>query len=238
MTKTAILIGGHLRNMSEIIDNLSNHTISKYMNRSTYFKSDICDIEKLFAEKGLKIKYINIENQEKLKENISFSEYLTNNLIGRTLHGKNDTTYVRDIISNLFFQYYCHYKTFELIGDPCEYTNIIKTRPDMFYEDFDAKLLNSDIFFPNSHRMGGNSINSAFFGGKTEYMCEVLKYFPTILYNNGKLNKDIINKYHRTDINFNNLFKYYVIDYLMLKPLFCKFNPKVYRDKHNIINIT
>jgi hypothetical protein len=107
----------------------------------------------------------------------------------------------------------------------------------MFYEQFDINLFNHNIFFPNSHQHRGSNINQLFFGGKTEYIINILKYFETIIFHNKNINFKLIDKYDKSDINFNCLFRYYILNHLNYKPFFTTYNPKIYRNKENIITI-
>ncbi len=262
MNKIAILISGHLRNFNEIIDNFynnliipistefvydiyihtwdDNYTRDKIMNHDKNFidiKITKEYINNLFNNNNIVIKKIIIENQEQIKNKLNLREYLNNNTKERTIHDRFDNSYVEDLTTKLFFQFYGHYKLLDCLDLQCKYDFIIKTRPDMFYEKFDMNLFNYDIFFPNSHQAGGCNINQLFFGGKTKYMINILKYFETIIFNNNKMNFKLINKYHKSDINFNWLFRFYILNHLNYQPFLTTYNPKIYRNKGNIITI-
>mgnify|MGYP001092608742 CR=1 FL=1 len=51
------------------------------------------------------------------------------------------------------------------------------------------------------------------------------------------MNYTIINSYHKTDINLNNIFRYYITNYLQYKPFFTKYNPQIYRTKNYKITV-
>ncbi|MDB4507513.1 hypothetical protein N9064_01325 [bacterium] len=256
MKKCAILISGHLRNLHEIIENFydnlivpiaeqfsydiyihtwdNNHTMDKIMNYDKHFvdiKITEEYINKLFNDNDIFIKKIIIENQEEIKNKLNLKDYLNNNTEKRTIHNKFKSDYVKDIVNKLFFQFYGHYMLLNCVDLNCNYDFIIKTRPDMFYEKFDINLFNYDIFFPNSHKINNSNINQLFFGGKTEYMINILKFFENIIFYDKNINFNIVNKYHKTDINFNCLFRYYILNYLNYRPFFTKYNPKIYRNK-------
>lgn len=207
MKKIAILISGHLRNFNEIIDNFynnliipisssflydiyihtwdDNYTKDKIMNNDQNFielKITKEYINNLFNDNDIVIKKIIIENQEQIKNKLNLRDYLNNNTKERSIHGKFDNSYVKDLTNKLFFQYYGHYKVLNCLDFNCKYDFIIKTRPDMFYERFDINLLNHNLFFPNSHQQEGSNINQLFFRGKTEYIINILKYFETIIF--------------------------------------------------------
>lgn len=256
MEKIAVLISGHLRNFNETIENFKdnfisrlpkydvyvhtwnvNHTGDKVMNRDHFFKNEIPNILHILKDNNINIGGIIIENQKFVKNDIKLNDYLQINTNGRSFHNKKDSVYVKEMVKQLFFQYYGHFKTLNLIDKTKQYTHIIKTRPDMFYSSFDVNLLKYDLFFPNSHRMGGESINNLFFGGSYEKMTNVLNYFNNVIYKDKKINKNVIDKYNITDINFNKLFKFYIENYLGYKPHYCKYNPKIYRNKEKIITI-
>ena len=59
-----------------------------------------------------------------------------------------------------------------------------------------------------------------------------------MLYKNKLLNNEYIEKYNKTDINFNKIFRYYILEYLSIKLTFCNYNPRIYRDKDNIIRVS
>ena len=261
--KIAILISGHLRNLNEIIDNFynnliipiskdflydiyihtwdDNYTQDKVFNHDKNFKDiKITEeyINNLFNKNNIVTKKIILENQEQIKNKLKICDYINNNTKERSIHGKFDNSYVEDLTNKLFFQYYGHYKLLNCLDLDCKYDFIIKTRPDMFYEQFDTNLFNHNIFFPNSHQHGGSNINQLFFGGKTEYIINILKYFETIIFHNKNMNFKLIDKYDKSDINFNHLFRYYILNHLNYKPFFTTYNPKIYRNKANILTIS
>ena len=260
--KVAILISGHLRNLHEIIDNLycnlldpikseknyylniyihtwdNNFTCDKTFNHDNNYENIKIDEEyltNLFKSKNIILKKIIIENQENIKNKINLIDYLKNNTKEKSIHNNFDNDYVQDLTKKLFFQFYGHYKVLEMCDLDCDF--IIKTRPDMIYEKFDIKLFEQNLFFPNSHQKKGCNINQLFFGGKTEYMISILKYFENCIYN--KINFELINKYHATDINFNQIFRYYIINVLNYKQIlfFTDYNPKIYRNKNKIVKV-
>ena len=261
--KIAILISGHLRNLNEIIDNFynnliipiskdflydiyihtwdDNYTKDKVFNHDKNFKDiKITEeyINNLFNKNNIVTKKIILENQEQIKNELKICDYINNNTKERSIHGKFDNSYVEDLTNKLFFQYYGHYKLLNCLDLDCKYDFIIKTRPDMFYEQFDINLFNHNIFFPNSHQHRGSNINQLFFGGKTEYIINILKYFETIIFHNKNMNFKLIDKYDKSDINFNCLFGYYILNHLNYKPFFTTYNPKIYRNKANILTIS
>jgi hypothetical protein len=138
----------------------------------------------------------------------------------------------------LFWQYYGHMAVFNIIKNINEYDYIIKTRPDMLYDTFDIKCLDMPLFFPLSHQNNNTSINNLFFGGQKEYMKDILSYFNNIIYKNGIADMSVIREYHNSDINFNNIFRYYIIKYLQYSPIFCKYNPKIYRTANIIVTLS
>ena len=262
MRKLAILISGHIRNLDDIIDNLYNNLIKIILsefeydiyihtwdNNITYDKIANSDIyyedirinteyiKKLFNNNNMVVKKIIIENQKQIRNELELEKYMNNNTQNRSIHNNLDNNYVKSFIEKLFFQYYGHYKVLSSLDLDCKYNYIIKTRPDMLYEKFDINLFKYDIFFPNSHQRGGNNINQLFFGGKTEYMINILKFFEKCIFYNKNMNFNIINKHDKTDINLNELFRYYIINYLNYKPFFTNYNPKIYRNKEHIITI-
>ena len=185
MEKVAILLSGHLRNFNETIENFKdnfinrlpeydvyvhtwdvNHTGDKLMNRDHFFNNETPDILHILKDNNINIGDIIIENQKYVKNDIKLNDYLVQNTIGRTFHNKKDSEYVKEMVKQLFFQYYGHFKTLNLINKTKQYTHIIKTRPDILYHSFDNNLLKYDLFFPNSHRMGGESINNLFLVGR------------------------------------------------------------------------
>lgn len=262
MEKIAILISGHLRNFNEIINNLYNKLIipisSKFeydiyihtwdnnftgdniMNNDKYYLDISINetfIKNLFDNSNISYKKIIVENQKIIEKKLNLKKYLLNNTKNKTIHGKIDKNYVNDLTKKLFFQYYGHYKTINSVDKTINYKFIIKTRPDLLYKTFDMNLFNYDIFFPNSHRRGGSSINQLFFGGKYEFMIDILKFFEKCIFNERNINVNIINKYHKSDINFNNLFKYYITNHLNYTPFFTNYNPKIYRNKKHTLTI-
>lgn len=94
-------------------------------------------INNLFNNNNIVTKKIIIENQEQIKNKLNLCDYLNNNTKRRSIHGKFDSSYVEDLTNKLFFQYYGHYKVLNCLDLDCKYDFIIKTRPDMFYEQFD-----------------------------------------------------------------------------------------------------
>ena len=231
--KVAILISGHLRNLHEIIDNLYCNLLDPIKSEKNYYlniyihtwdNNFTCD--KTFNHDN---------NYENIKNKINLIDYLKNNTKEKSIHNNFDNDYVQDLTKKLFFQFYGHYKVLEMCDIDCDF--IIKTRPDMIYEKFDIKLFEQNLFFPNSHQKKGCNINQLFFGGKTEYMISILKYFENCIYN--KINFELINKYHATDINFNQIFRYYIINVLNYKQIlfFTDYNPKIYRNKNKIVKV-
>jgi len=257
----AILISGHLRNLNEIINNFkenlldpisikykydiyihtwdTNYTKDNVMNNDKYYNEEQINIKyinNIFQKENINIKKIIIENQKNIYDLLNIDLYLDLNCKDKSIHGNFLTDYVKDLTNKLFWQFYGHYKLLENIDNIDNYDYIIKTRPDMFYDKFDNTLFNNNIFFPFSHQMRATNINQLFFGGKTKYMIEILKFFQTFIYFNKNINFHLI-KNHKTDINFNRLFRYYILDYLLYKPFFSQYNPKIYRSKKNIITI-
>lgn len=262
MGKIAILFSGHLRNIHEIIPNLKNNLLDVIANKyeydiymhtwdnnitndenlcqDKYFIENVVDVIKLFKNNGINIKKISIENQEDIKKNLNINDYLQNNCKNKTINGNNDMRYVVDITNKLFWQYYGHYKTLELVREnKDEYEYILKTRPDMYYDFFDLNLLNNKtkIFFPNSHQHGGCNINQMFFGGNTQDMFKILEYFEQIIYKNKNMNYKFLKENHHSNINFNQLFRFYIVEYLRIKPHFCTYNPQIYRNKNKRIMV-
>ena len=210
------------------------------MNNDKYYtdiKINEIFIKNLFDNSNMLTKKIIVENQKEIENKLNLQEYLINNTKNKRIHGKIDKNYVNDITKKLFFQYYGHYKTITSMDKLINYEFIIKTRPDMFYETFDMDLFNYDMFFPNSHKRRCTSINQLFFGGKSGYMINILNFFEKCIFNNKNINVDIISKYHKSDINFNNLFRYYVMNYLDYNPFFTNYNPKIYRNKRHKLTI-
>jgi hypothetical protein len=258
--KVAILLSGHMRNIEEIIDNFkynfikpisdkfeydiyihtwdNNLTNDNIMNNDKLFlniKIDNEYIYKLFHQNDIIIKKIIIENQEEIYNNLNIQEYLNTNTCGKSIHNNLSSNYVKDLTNKLFFQYYGHYKLLNCLDKDDKYDFIIKTRPDLFYDVFDINLFNYDIFFPSSH--GGININQLFFGGKTEYIINILNFFEKIIFHNQQINFELVEKYHKTDINFNYLFRYYIIKILKYNPFYTNYNPKIYRNKNKIITL-
>ena len=156
MGKIAVLISGHLRNFNETIDNFKdnfisklpqydvyihtwdvNHTGDKLMNRDHFFNNETPDIVHILKDNNISIGGIIIENQKSVKNYINLNDYLDINTSGRTFHNKKDGEYVKEMVKQLFFQYYGHFKTINLIDKTKQYTHIIKTRPDMLYSSLD-----------------------------------------------------------------------------------------------------
>ena len=219
----------------------NNYTGDKTLNHDKNFiNMEITKeyINNIFNDNNMITKKIIIENQIQIKNKLNVNEYLDNNTKERSIHNKFDNNYVKDMTNKLFFQFYGHYKLLQCLDLNCKYDFIIKTRPDMFYEKFDITLFNYNVFFPNSHQSNGCNINQLFFGGKTENMINILKFFEDIIFYGNNMNFSLINKYHKSDINFNNLFRYYIITYLNYNPFFTNYNPKIYRNKNHIITIT
>ena len=261
--KIAILLSGHVRNFHDIVNNLKENLIKPleqvnydydinihtwdtkiiqtdtFGNNKHYSNVDVDEeyIQNLFKKNNLNINKISIENQKEVEDKLNVKMYLDTQLEGKSIHDKFEHKYVRDITNTLFFQYYGHYKVLQSLDSECKYDFIIKTRPDMFYEKFDVSLLDHNLFFPHSHQRGGSNINQLFFGGKTKYMTDVLKYFQTVIFHDNYMNFQIINKHHESDINFNNLFRYYIMNHLDYQPFFTTYNPKIYRTATKIITI-
>jgi hypothetical protein len=256
--KVAILLSGHLRNFEEIINNFKNNFIKEIseefdydiyihtwnnnftednvMNYDRYFlniKVNNDYIYNLFQKNGLIVKKIIIENQKELYNLLNINSYLHTNTNNRSIHDKFNIDYVKDLTNKLFWQYYGHYKLINNLDNNDDYDFIIKSRPDIFYEKFDKKLFEYDIFFPETHQFGDVNINQIFFGGKTKYMTEILKFFENFIFYNKNINFPLINNYHKTDINFNRIFRHYIINILQYKLFFTKYNPKIYRNNGN-----
>ena len=195
-------------------------------------------VNDLFNTMNIVVKKIVIENQEQIKSKLAVREYLINNTTGRSIHNKFNNDYVADLTNKLFFQFYGHYKVLECVDFDCNYEFIIKTRPDMFYKQMDMNLFKTNIFFPNSHLHNGCNINQLFFGGKTEYMRNILNFFEEVLFHNQNMNFEIIDTYHNSDINFNCLFRFYVLKHLNYRPVFTSYNPKIYRANGKMTHIT
>lgn len=260
--KVAILLSGHLRNFEQIINNFKNNFIKeistefdydiyihtwdnnftrdKIMNHDTHFldiKVNNNYIYNLFQKNGLSVKKIIIENQKELYNSLNINSYLNTNINGRSIHDKFDIDYVKDLTNKLFWQYYGHYKLINNLDNIDEYDFIIKSRPDIFYDKFDRKLFEHDIFFPETHQYEGVNINQIFFGGKTKYMTEILHFFQNFIFYNKIINFPVIDNYHKTDINFNRIFRYYIMNILKYNPVFIKYNPKIYRSNGNFETI-
>jgi hypothetical protein len=259
MAKICILLSGHLRNCEDIIINFKKNLLdvisTKYnydiyihtwddnktndiiYNQDKYFKKNIIDIELLLKNNNIKVKKILIENQDNKTKEFDLESYLDIASKNEYFQGRHNDKELRDLIKKLFWQFYGHQKVFNLIDNLKEYSHIIKTRPDIYYEEFDLSLLDQNAFFPNSHLFNNICINQIFFGGKTEYMEKILNYFSTIIYKNNVIDNTIVSKWNKKRISFNSIFRYYIIDYLKIKPFFCEYNPKIYRDKKNIVTI-
>jgi len=261
--KIAICFSGHLRNIDEHIKNLKTnlldiisekHEYDIYIhtwddnktcnqvakNNDHFFEKNIYtlnDILTLFKLNNINIKDILIENQGDISKLLNTETWLDNLENGNSIHGKFDTKYVRGILTMLFWQYYGHMAVFNIIKNIDEYDYIIKTRPDMLYDPFDIQCLDNPLFFPLSHQFNNTNINSLFFGGQIEYMKHVLKYFNTIVCKNGIPDMNLIRQYNKNDINFNQIFRYYIIKHLQFKPTFCKYDPKIYRSSNKIIKM-
>ena len=261
--KIAICFSGHLRNIAEHITNLKNNlldiiseehqydiyihtwddnkTNNTIRNNDHFFKKKtytLNDTLSLFNSNGINIKDILIENQEETSTLLNIESWLTTLEKGNSIHGKFDTTYVRGILTMLFWQFYGYMAVFNIIKNIDEYNYIIKTRPDMLYDTFDIKYLDMPLFFPLSHQNNNTNINSLFFGGRTEYMKDIMSYFNNIIYKNGIADMNLIRQYDTSDINFNNIFRYYIINYLQFDPIFCKYDPKIYRTANTIIKLS
>lgn len=226
-------------------NNLTNDTV---LNNDKYYNNKIIDIkylENIFKTNNIKFNKNNclIENQEAISIKNNINNYIVNNINNRTIHNKTCKMYVNGLFNKLFWQYYGHYKSLKLIKNIKLYDYIIKTRPDLYYDKFEIGLLNKDIFFPNTHSYNNTNINQLFFGGKIIIMEKILNYFNEVIYNintdNYKynINYNIINLYDKKDINLNNIFRYYILNYLNIKPFYCDYNPKLYRSNKLIINI-
>lgn len=266
MNKIAILISGHIRNFEEIIknfkENLINilleneydydiyiHTWDNNLTKDTVLNNDkhynnnkVIDIkylEHIFKTNNIKFNKNNclIENQKNINIENNIDIYIENNITNKTIHNNNDKLYIKGLFNKLFWQYYGHHKTFKLIENIESYNYIIKTRPDLYYDKFDISLLEKNIFFPNSHIHNQTNINQLFFGGKTNIMIKILNYFNNVVYYNNNINNEIIKLYDEKDVNFNKIFRYYIINYLNIKPFYCDYNPKLYRNNKLIINI-
>lgn len=261
--KTAILLSGHFRNFEEIIQNFKSnlvdpiHEVSEVdifihswddnLNKNsekalekTWYNDGIItieDVHSLFNRNGLQVKNIILENQKSLVKNINLEGWLISNTKNRTFHNKKDSEYIINWVRILFYQYYGQSKSLSLIKNLSEYTHIIKTRPDMLYEKFDINLLKLKQFFPFSHQKGGVNINNLFFGGKVETMTKILSYWCEVIFKDKKINLDILNSYHPTDINLNRLFRHYITKTLNIVPDFVEYNPKIYRSSTKITTI-
>jgi hypothetical protein len=258
MSKIALLLSGHVRNLDENIINFkdkllnilekNNYNYDIYIhtwddnltkdiiyNKDKFFQKNIINIPELFQKHKIPLKKIIIENQEKKTNELQLKNYLDKTCIKPYLNGKYNEKELRDLTKKLFWQFYGHYKVLEMIDNPNIYTHIIKTRPDLYYDFFDISLLQKNIFFPDSHRYNGICINQIFFGGKKEYMIKILQYFSTLIYNQNKeINDSIASTYKKSGITFNTLFKHYISNYLKFEVFYTKYNPKIYRNKNNI----
>ena len=256
MTKIAILFSGHLRNINEIILNLKNNFLNiidkqysydiyihtwdnnisndKILNNDKFYTNNIVDLKKIFNENKIKIKKILIENQDKIATQLNIKKYVNESFKYKFFYGDDNTK--KKLIEKLFWQYYGHQSVLNLIDnhDLKNYSHIIKTRPDIYYDKFDLSILKKKIFFPNSHLYNGKSINQIFFGGKTKYMINILNYFNKIIYCNKKLNVKIIQDLNLNNISFNSIFRNYIIDYLKYKLEFVNYDPGLYRKKNLI----
>ena len=260
MTKIAILLSGHIRNLQEHITNFkenllnilkqNNYDYDIYIHtwddnltkdiiyvKDNFFKKDIVDVPLLFKQHNIPLKKIMIENQEKKTKDMQLNLYLDKTCKKSYLQGKYNEKDLRDLTKKLFWQFYVHYKVLEMIDNPNTYSHIIKTRPDVYYAVFDITLLQQNIFFPDSHRYNGICINQIFFGGKKEYMIKILQYFSTLIYQNQEINDSIASTYKKSGISFNTLFKHYITNYLKLEVFYTKYNPKIYRTKNNMFEI-
>ena len=260
MTKIAILLSGHIRNLHEHITNFkenllnilkqNNYDYDIYIHtwddnltkdiiyvKDKFFKKDIVDVPLLFNQHNIPLKKLMIENQEKKTKDMQLNLYLDKTCKKSYLHGKYNETELRDLTKKLFWQFYGHYKVLEMIDNPNIYSHIIKTRPDIYYDVFDISLLQQNIFFPDSHRYNGICINQIFFGGKKEYMIKILQYFSTLIYQNQEINDSIASTYKKSGISFNTLFKHYISNYLKLEVFYTKYNPKIYRTKNNMFEL-
>ena len=261
--KIAICFTGHIRNIAEHIKNLKtnlldiiskNHYYDIYMhtwddnktnnrvaeNNDRFFEEKtytITDIITLFKSNNIDIKDIIVENQKDISKLLNTENWLDNTQKSSSIHDKFDTKYVRGRLTMVFWQYYGHQSVFNIIKNIDEYDYIIKTRPDMLYDPFDIQCLDMPLFFPLSHQKNNTSINSAFFGGQREYMKNVMNYFNTVIYKNGTPDMNLIRQYHNSDLNLNNIFRYYIINYLKFKPTFCSYDPKIYRTANVIIKL-
>lgn len=256
MSKIAILFSGHLRNIQEIISNLKNNFLNIIHQKYNYdiyihtwddnisndkndkfYNNETIDIKKIFENNKIKIKKILIENQDKIKKDINLKKYIDDTYKYKFFYGNTDEK--KKLIDKLFWTYYGHQSVLNLIdkNDLKDYSHIIKTRPDIYYDKFDLSLFENNIFFPNSHLYNGKSINQIFFGGKTKYMIKILNYFNTIIYNNKNVNVKIINDLKLNQVSFNSIFRNYIIDYLKYNPKFVNYDPGLYRKKNLIIKM-
>ena len=242
MTKIAILLSGHIRNLQEHITNFkenllnilkqNNYDYDIYIHtwddnltkdiiyvKDNFFKKDIVDVPLLFKQHNIPLKKIMIENQEKKTKDMQLNLYLDKTCKKSYLQGKYNE------------------KDLDMIDNPDIYTHIIKTRPDIYYGIFDISLLQQNTFFPDSHRYNGICINQVFFGGKKEYMIKILQYFSTLIYQNQEINDSIASTYKKSGISFNTLFKHYITNYLKMEVFYTKYNPKIYRTKNNMFEL-
>lgn len=249
--KICILLSGHLRTFEKTIENFKtnvldvikannmeydiyihtwddNYTNDKIQCNDQYFDEEIINITTLCKKHNVNLVKLLIENQDHVSKQLKLDDYLNTTCKNRTIR-QQGFEYTKDYAKKLFWQFYGHKKSLELVDDIYDYKTVIKTRPDMYYEKFDIKLLNNETFFPDSHRSKGN-INQLFFGGKTEYMVKILNYFSTVIYDDkGRINLDILNKYNPIDMNFNRLFNFYIVVYLNINPIFVSYDPCLYR---------
>ena len=259
MTKIAILFSGHLRNMDEIISNLKNNLLDvikkdytyhiyihtwdnnisndKVLNNDKFYNNNIINIKNKFRKNNINIKNILIENQDTVARKIDIQKYINETYKHKFFYG--DDNKKKNLIEKLFWQFYGHQSVFNLINkdDLKNYSHLIKTRPDMYYDKFDISILKKKIFFPNSHLYNGISINQLFFGGKVKYMINILNYFNKIIYFNKKLNIKAIKELKLKNISFNSIFRNYIFDVLKYSPKFIDYNPRLYRNKNLIIKI-
>jgi len=258
MSQIAILLSGHVRNIHEHINNLkenlldillkNNYQFDIYIhtwddnltrdiiyNKDKFFKHKFSDIPTLFENHKIPLKKIMIENQEKKYQKLDINNYLDKTCKKPYLNGKYEQKQLRDLTKKLFWQFYGHHKSLKMITSIHNYSHIIKTRPDVYYEPFDISLLNYDCFFPNSHRYNGICINQIFFGGKKDIMIKILGYFREIIYNSQKEIEDsLASTYRKSNLTFNTLFKHYISNILKIEPQYTNYNPRLYRNKNQI----
>lgn len=256
----AILLSGHLRNMSEHLSNFelnllnplkeggyeyhiyihtwdTNMTNDKIMNNDKYYqKYSTKQIIKNIKSKT-KIKKIKIENQDKISKESQFDKIINGITGGRTIHGQSDKYYCNNLTNKLLFQFYGHYASLRLVPDLSKYSHVIKTRPDAYYfRPFDISILENELTFPDTHTHGGTNINQIFFVGESNIMANILQYFDVI-----SRDASIIENYNAKndnhDANVNKIFRFYIIDFLGLNPIFNSFNPGLYRSADLIVKI-